>query len=579
MNRKLIKNSKSHNKQKIIAFIMTMVLLFTCIPTINVFADDKNYDNGSNIKIEKVTKQQENDLYKLCKVWGFVKYYHPKIATGDVDWDDELFRIMPKALTSKNDKEFNDIIYEWINKLGDVKISEGQTPLDGKIVLKPDIKWIENKELLGDKLSDLLVKVSKSERNYKTHKYIDGNIEKGLFQGEKNYPNMKYTDDGYKLMSLFRCWNIVEYFFAYRDIMDRNWDDVLKEYIPKFIKCNNEESYKLNVLELMHNINDTHVMFNDDNNFLYNYFGKYMLPLKLDFIENKVVVTEVVKCIDSNPVVKQGDIITKIDNKDISALIKEKEKYLSYSRTKDNFSVVSEYILRSPKNKVQIEFKRGNETLKDKLNCTEDFRAVKAPKDKFYKLNNDSIAYICPFSLEENEVDKMMQDVKNTKGLIIDLRYYPAFPVFMLYEYLLPKFDFPCNMISPNFKNPGEFIEYKTPPMNGKENPNYYKGKVTILVNKGCESKGEFTAMTLRTAPNSVIIGSNSGGVTGQFVYIPLPGVSISMSLMGACKADGTQTQRVGVKPDIGVNPTIKGIKEGRDEVLEKAIQVINESK
>ena len=40
---------------------------------------------------------------------------------------------------------------------------------------------------------------------------------------------------------------------------------------------------------------------------------------------------------------------------------------------------------------------------------------------------------------------------------------------------------------------------------------------------------------------------------------------------------DGTQTQRIGIVPDIEIKPTIKGIKEGRDEVLERAIQYIRE--
>ena len=39
---------------------------------------------------------------------------------------------------------------------------------------------------------------------------------------------------------------------------------------------------------------------------------------------------------------------------------------------------------------------------------------------------------------------------------------------------------------------------------------------------------------------------------------------------------DGTITQRVGIKIDIVVKPTIKGIKNGKDEVLEAAIQLAN---
>ena len=41
--------------------------------------------------------------------------------------------------------------------------------------------------------------------------------------------------------------------------------------------------------------------------------------------------------------------------------------------------------------------------------------------------------------------------------------------------------------------------------------------------------------------------------------------------------ADGRQLQRVGIIPDVHVFSTIAGIKAGRDEVLEKAIELLDE--
>lgn len=48
------------------------------------------------------------------------------------------------------------------------------------------------------------------------------------------------------------------------------------------------------------------------------------------------------------------------------------------------------------------------------------------------------------------------------------------------------------------------------------------------------------------------------------------------ISGIGVYYPDGIPTQRVGIVPDIRVEPTIDGIKNKRDEVLEKAIEVIN---
>jgi C-terminal processing protease CtpA/Prc len=39
--------------------------------------------------------------------------------------------------------------------------------------------------------------------------------------------------------------------------------------------------------------------------------------------------------------------------------------------------------------------------------------------------------------------------------------------------------------------------------------------------------------------------------------------------------ADGRQLQRVGIQPDIHVEPTVAGIVAGRDEVLERAIEFL----
>jgi C-terminal processing protease CtpA/Prc len=42
--------------------------------------------------------------------------------------------------------------------------------------------------------------------------------------------------------------------------------------------------------------------------------------------------------------------------------------------------------------------------------------------------------------------------------------------------------------------------------------------------------------------------------------------------------ADGRQLQRIGLKPDVEVTPTLAGIRAGRDEVLDKAVEYINQS-
>ena len=62
---------------------------------------DTEFNNGSKIKIENLSKNQIENLSKLCKVWGFVKYYDQEVVSGNINWDYELFRVMPDILNEK----------------------------------------------------------------------------------------------------------------------------------------------------------------------------------------------------------------------------------------------------------------------------------------------------------------------------------------------------------------------------------------------------------------------------------------------------------------------------------------------
>ena len=83
--------------------------------------------------------------------------------------------------------------------------------------------------------------------------------------------------------------------------------------------------------------------------------------------------------------------------------------------------------------------------------------------------------------------------------------------------------------------------------------------------------------MALRLAPHATVIGSTTAGADGNVSQFYLPGgISTLISGIGIYYPDGRETQRIGIIPDIVVKPTIRGITEGKDEPLEKAIEIVN---
>jgi C-terminal processing protease CtpA/Prc len=97
------------------------------------------------------------------------------------------------------------------------------------------------------------------------------------------------------------------------------------------------------------------------------------------------------------------------------------------------------------------------------------------------------------------------------------------------------------------------------------------------LANEYAQSAAEMNIMAYRVCPNALVIGSPTTGSDGNISQFSLPGgINAAISGIGIYYPDGRETQRIGIVPDIEVKPTIQGIKERRDELLEKAIEIIN---
>jgi C-terminal processing protease CtpA/Prc len=72
------------------------------------------------------------------------------------------------------------------------------------------------------------------------------------------------------------------------------------------------------------------------------------------------------------------------------------------------------------------------------------------------------------------------------------------------------------------------------------------------------------------------IVGSTTAGTNGNVNPFALPGgYRVSWTGMKVLKHDGSQHHGVGIQPTVPVQPTPAGIATGRDEVLEKAIEVL----
>ena len=565
-----------------ICYLFLMFLFFSCSPknerhSFPADRDNKEFSKNSDIEISSLSEKQTENLVVLGKIWGFLKYYHPAIAKGDYNWDYELFRILPKILNTESNQQRDSVLISWIKMLGNFK--QGNILKENKnIVIYPDLNWIENSGF-DSELVKLLQKVKNAQRLPK-HYYIEFSLfGVPVFKNEDKYSKIFFPDAGYRLLSLFRYWNIINYYFPYKNLTDTPWEEVLPEFIPKFINAKNRFEYRLVALEMVTKINDSHGFFYG----LDLYSENKLVPAEIVFIGDTAVVAGFFKKdFEKSTELKKGDIILRINDKLIEDIIEERKKYMPASNRGALLRDMSSELLQTDKEHLKIEYSRDSITYQTVIptsNKPSHMPNKFQKKDTCFKFIEPNISYLYLGSMKKEYLPNLWNCIKSTEGLVIDLRCYPndTFTLFHLSNYLMNNPTAVVKWSHGSLTHPGMFT-YMPVYKFGKKNKQYYKGKVAILINEITQSHAEYSAMAYRMAPNAKLFGSPTAGADGDVVDIYLPGgITTVISSIGCYYPDGGQTQRIGILPDVEVKPTIKGIKEGRDELLEKALKWIKE--
>lgn len=544
---------------------------------------DTVFNASSGISNISLTKQVIENLTNLGQLWGFLKYHHPAIAAGNYNWDAELFRILPEVLAAKNKTQANTALEKWVDALGkpDSCVTCRTIQKDSTIKLLPDYGSLFT---AGNFNPGFISKLNyiKNNRNQGKNYYIGINYGVGNpeFKNENPYAKMLYPDAGYRLLALYRYWNMIQYFFPNRHLIGEDWNKVLPAFIPTFINAADTSAYSLACLTLIGRINDTHANIWSSNAGLNKHFGKYYPPVQTKFIENKLVVTGFYTNADSvQQLLEKGDVITRINNEKTEDIVKRLLPQTPASNYETQLRDLPLKMLRGNSDSLLLEIDRNGKKQHfsvhryetGKLKMQIDYSAP----DSSYKLINGNIGYVYPGKYKNKQLPAIKELFKNAKAIIVDMRCYPSeFMPFTFGNYIKPKESPFVRFSKGSTATPGSFSI--TPVLNnGGADSLYFTGKVIVIVNATSQSQAEYTTMAFQSAPNVTVLGSTTAGADGNVSPIYLPGnIFTYISGIGIFYPDGSETQRVGVRIDVPVKPTIKGLKEGRDELLEKAIEL-----
>ena len=540
--------------------------------------NDNEFDNGSSISIPNVTAQQLIDLQVLTKVWGFIKYYHPEVTKGNLQWDYELFRIIPNLLNASTKEERNDYLTKWVKQMNKNSSLDKQTelPLDTvDCYVLPNLNWLEDINMLGSELVVELSKIKNAQRgDWNYYIQFDNNLSQIFstqFIAEKQYPSISWEDQGFRLLTFMRYWNAIEYCFPYKSMTDVNWNDVLNKYLPFFIHPTSQIDYINAIYALTAEINDSHGSMRT--------VKPYMFAAIFVQAGEGVMVKKSFSC-----QLHAGDIILSMDGKSIDAVIEERKRFVAASNeARRKYFVVSELNWWN-NDEIDVVCLRGKDTIsvtltdfnltKEIPNCTSEIKQ----HNYQHALSTKEIAYLDISELTAESITQKEDKIMSSKGIILDCRGYPICNSFYdkMSDILFSQPAFYMEIATLDIKEPGVFRFYHKF-THGNVNPNAYKGKLVILADSKTQSAAETAVMVFQQVPNSITVGSKSSGANGSATFFALPsGIETIFTGEGCYYPNRENIQREGVKIDVIVNPTLESVLQGRDEQLEKAIEIIS---
>ncbi|HSK17838.1 MAG TPA: S41 family peptidase [Longimicrobiales bacterium] len=562
--------------------VLTMAILSACTEPVEPESEkpptveDREFDTGSRIDPQNLTAVQIENLALLAQVWGFAKYHHPRLVDGSHNWDYDLFRAVPLMLAAPDRASAAAALVTWLDDLGAIPGCSPCAQVPSDAYMQPDNGWIHDATHLGAALSERLVEMHRNRPVSESQRYISftatGNPD---FYGESYYHTLSDVDAGYRLLALFRFWNIIQYWFPYRDIMDEDWDGVLREFIPEMMQSMDGDTYRLSLIRLIGQIQDTHANLWSDLH-VQPPAGSETAPLALRFVEGELVVRGAAQVEGLATGLERGDVIARIDGQSVESLVDSLWAWYPASNDAARLRDIARSITRGT-----------GPVLLEGVGADGPFSTVaqRVPVERLwsvvyqhdlsgppFRMLSDSVAYVKISSAAAHDAADYIAQAGDAAVLVIDCRGYPdEFLVFALGGHLVGGAVPFARFTEGDPTNPGAFL-WTEPQVHSPLQPQF-SGKVVILVDETTQSSAEYHAMAFRAAPNAIVVGSTTAGADGNVSSIPLPGgLRAMISGIGVFYPDGTPTQRVGIVPDLVVLPTIEGMRSGLAEVLDAGI-------
>ncbi len=401
---------------------------------------------------------------------------------------------------------------------------------------------------------------------------------------EESYSRPEYPDWAHRMLAAFRIWSAFEYFHAYRSLMDDDWDKVLMESLARLDTAADTRAYALALAAMLSHTDDSHVSPTSSRAFD-EFLGTARPEVTTRIIEGLPVITAA----PSGSGLAPGDVVLRVEGEESAARLARLKPYFAASTPQSlDRKLMQVWLNGAPESAAVLSVRDGAGSVKEvRVPRTAKLRPLRERTGETARVLDGNIGYVDLDGLAPSGVNAMFEKLKGTRAIIFDMRGYPQGTAWLI----APRLTDRRQVAAARFRRP---LAFSPPGISGDvatlgaawdfqqylpESDQWkYRGRTVMLIDERTMSQAEHAGLFFEAANGTRFIGSRTAGANGDVTRVIVPGgISISFSGQEIRHADGRALQRVGLIPDIEVKPTIAGIRAGRDEVLERALEYLKQ--
>ncbi|UCG85081.1 MAG: peptidase S41 [Gemmatimonadota bacterium] len=363
-------------------------------------------------------------------------------------------------------------------------------------------------------------------------------------------------------------WNVFQHFYPYFDVIDTDWDEELTTALRQALEDESAQDFYRTMNRLVATLHDGH------GRVIHQALSPGMrIPARLEWVERQVVVTASA----DTGVLQRGDVIVSVDGVPAEETLLERERYISGSPQWRRYRSLMELGASRDSAPADLVIERDGATLEVAVARSGNVQLTEFARPNVSEIEA-GIYYVNLDNAEMAEIAEHMAEIAQATGVVFDLRGYPNGNHGVI-SHLLERPDTSdswmhvAQMIYPDQE---DIVGWRSAGWNLPALEPHIEGMVAFITDGRAISYAESFMGFIEHYRLGEIVGQPTAGANGNVNPFGLPGgFRVTWTGMKVTKHDGSQHHLVGIQPTIPMERTIQGIREGRDELLERALEVV----